>query len=43
MAAADRLGDAGIDVDAVLRYTALAKRAVADGILGYTLIVAEKP
>ena len=33
----------GIDVDTVLRYTSLAARAVADGLLGYALIIAEKP
>ncbi|MGH4017276.1 MAG: methyltransferase domain-containing protein, partial [Pseudonocardiaceae bacterium] len=43
MTAADRLTEAGVDVDAVLRYTALAKQAVADGLLGYALLVAEKP
>ncbi|GAB3394257.1 class I SAM-dependent methyltransferase [Amycolatopsis echigonensis] len=43
MTAADRLAAAGVDVDAVLRYTALAKHAVTDGLLGYRLLVAEKP
>jgi hypothetical protein len=43
MTAADRLANAGVDVDAVLRYTALAGQAVADGLLGYALLVAEKP
>jgi hypothetical protein len=43
MTAADRLAAAAVDVDAVLRYTALARQAVADGILGYALIIAEKP
>jgi arsenite methyltransferase len=42
MTAADRLTAAGVDVDAVLRYTAPATRAVADGLLGYALIIAEK-
>ncbi|WP_092536582.1 class I SAM-dependent methyltransferase [Amycolatopsis arida] len=42
MTAADRLAAAGVDVAAVLRYTALARRGVADGLLGYALIVAEK-
>lgn len=42
MTAADRLAAAGVDTDAVLRYTALAKQAVADGLLGYALLVAEK-
>ena len=32
--APDRLHAAGVDVDAVLRYTALAKESIADGILG---------
>jgi arsenite methyltransferase len=43
MTAADRLDAAAVDVDAVLRYTALAKESVADGILGFALIIAEKP
>jgi ubiquinone/menaquinone biosynthesis C-methylase UbiE len=43
MTATDRLLAAGVDVDAVLRYAALAKQAVADGVIGYTLLVAEKP
>lgn len=43
MTAADRLTESGVDVDAVLRYTALAKQAVADGLIGYTLLIAEKP
>ncbi|HWG61343.1 MAG TPA: methyltransferase domain-containing protein [Streptosporangiaceae bacterium] len=43
MTAADRLINAGVDVDAVVRYAALARQAVADGVLGYALIVAEKP
>lgn len=38
-----RLADAGVDVPAVLRYTGLARRAVADGLIGYALLVAEKP
>ncbi|MBA0125118.1 methyltransferase domain-containing protein [Haloechinothrix sp. YIM 98757] len=37
-----RLHQAGVDVDAVLRYCALAREAVADGLLGYALLVAEK-
>jgi arsenite methyltransferase len=41
MTAADRLTAAGVDVDAVLRYTALAKRAVAEGLIGYVLLIAE--
>lgn len=43
MTAADRLAGAGVDVDAVLRYAALARQAVADGLIGYRLLVAEKP
>jgi len=43
MTAADRLAQAGVDVDAVLRYTAFARQAVANGLLGYALLVAEKP
>jgi arsenite methyltransferase len=42
MTAAERLADAGVDVDSVLRYTALAGRAVADGRIGYALLIAEK-
>lgn len=38
-----RLADAGVDVAAVHRYTALARRAAADGLIGYALLVAEKP
>lgn len=43
MTAPARLADAGVDVPAVLRYTALARQAVADGLIGYVLLVAEKP
>jgi len=43
MSAADRLAVAGVEVDAVMRYTALAKQAVADGLIGYCMLVAEKP
>ncbi|MFI5593919.1 class I SAM-dependent methyltransferase [Amycolatopsis sp. NPDC051758] len=43
MTASDRLVRAGVDVEAVLRYTALAKQAVADGLIGYALLIAEKP
>jgi arsenite methyltransferase len=43
MTAADRLAAAAVDVDAVLRYTGLAEQAVVDGMLGYALIIAEKP
>jgi len=43
MTAPDRLADLGVDADAVLHYAALARQAVADGILGYALVVAQKP
>ncbi|WP_200834324.1 class I SAM-dependent methyltransferase [Amycolatopsis alkalitolerans] len=43
MTAPERLTEAGVDVDAVLRYITVAKNAVASGILGYALLVAEKP
>jgi arsenite methyltransferase len=43
MTSAGRLAAAGVDVGAVLRYTALAAQAVADGLIGYRLLVAEKP
>jgi len=43
ISAADRLAAAGVDLDAVMRYTALAKQAVADGLMGYCMLVAEKP
>jgi len=43
MSAAGRLAAAGIDADAVMRYTALAKQAVTDGLIGYCMLVAEKP
>lgn len=43
MTAPDRLTDAGVDVPAVLRYTKVARQAVADGFIGYALLVAEKP
>lgn len=43
MTASARLSEAGVETDAVLRYAALAKQAVADGLIGYALIVAEKP
>jgi SAM-dependent methyltransferase len=43
MTAAGRLAAAGIDTGVVLRYTALARQAVADGLIGYRLLVAEKP
>lgn len=42
MTAPGRLADAGVDVSAVLRYTKLARQAVADGLIGYALLVAEK-
>lgn len=43
MTAPDRVAQAGVDVDAVLRYTGLDKQAVADGVLGYTLLIVDKP
>lgn len=43
MTAPARLTDTGVDVPAVLRYTGLARQAVADGLIGYALLVAEKP
>jgi arsenite methyltransferase len=43
MTAAGRLTAAGVNVDAVLHYTALARQAAAGGLLGYALLVAEKP
>jgi arsenite methyltransferase len=33
---------AGVSVDAVLKYIDLARQAVTDGLLGYTLIIAER-
>ncbi len=43
MTAAGRLTAAGVNVDAVLHYTALARQAAAGGLLGYALLVVEKP
>lgn len=43
MTAADRLAAADIDTDAVLRYTAMVRQAVADGLIGYALLIGEKP
>jgi arsenite methyltransferase len=40
---AERLAAAQLDPDAVVRYLDLARRAVADEIIGYALLVAEKP
>ncbi len=34
---------AGIDWDAALRMTALAKAAAADGVAGYAVLIVEKP
>ena len=42
MTAASRLTAAGIDTSAVLRYAALARQAVTDGLIGYRLLIAEK-
>ncbi|MGD9620775.1 MAG: methyltransferase domain-containing protein [Mycolicibacterium sp.] len=36
------LEQSGVDIDAVLRYTDLARSAVTDGRLGYALLIAEK-
>jgi len=41
--ARDRLTAAGIDLDRAGPVLAAARRAVADGVLGYGLLVAEKP
>jgi hypothetical protein len=35
------LNDAGVDADAALGYIDVARRAVADGLIGYSLIVAK--
>lgn len=43
MTAPDRLTEVGVDVPAVLRYTKVARQAAADGLIGYALLVAEKP
>jgi len=43
MSAAGRLAAAGVNVDTVLRYTALARQAVAEGLIGYCMLVAQKP
>jgi len=43
MTAPGQLAAAGVDTDAVLRYTALARQAVADGLIGYRMLIAEKP
>jgi hypothetical protein len=37
------LSDAGVDTDAILGFIEIARRAVADGLIGYALIVAQKP
>ncbi|GGM50952.1 hypothetical protein GCM10012275_22280 [Longimycelium tulufanense] len=42
MTSANRLTEAGVDVDAVLKHTGLARQAVADGLIGYSLLIAEK-
>jgi len=33
----------GFDLDTILRYTAAAARAVADGVAGYQLMVVSRP
>jgi arsenite methyltransferase len=43
MTASERLAQAGVDVRAVEPYLTAARRAVADGVIGYALLVAEKP
>lgn len=43
MTAAGRLTGAGIDMDAVLRYTRAVRQAVADGLIGYQLLTGRKP
>jgi arsenite methyltransferase len=43
IAGTDWLAAAQLDRAAVARYLDLARRAVADGVIGYTLLVAEKP
>ena len=43
MSAPGRLAAAGVDLDAVIRYTALAQQAVADGLIGYCMLIAQKP
>lgn len=43
MTAPQQLADAGVQVEAVLRHTRLARNAVDDGRLGYTLLIADKP
>jgi arsenite methyltransferase len=43
LTAADRLADAGVDLDAAPAVLAAARAAVTDGTLGYALLIAEKP
>lgn len=43
MAFPQALTDAGVDSDSALGYIEIARRAVADGLIGYALIVAQKP
>lgn len=43
MTSFESLVAAGVDVDAVLRYSTLAKHAVGDSLIGYALLLAEKP
>lgn len=43
MTAPGRLAASGVQLDTVLHCTALARQAAADGLLGYALLVAEKP
>jgi len=39
----ETLDAAGINLDSVLGYIDIARQAVNDGLLGYALIIAEKP
>lgn len=43
MAGEGRLAESGVDPDTVIRYVYLVRQAVADGALGYSLLVAQKP
>jgi arsenite methyltransferase len=43
MTGADQLTAGGVEIDAVLRHTRLARTAVDDGLIGYALLTAQKP
>lgn len=43
MTAFTRIVEAGVDVEAVLHYTELVRKAVQEGRIGYALLIAEKP